>query len=115
VTVECRLLGCGTKGKPFHATESILRAGNGAAGQEIACLYGTLQYMKVKTILFLINYHNKHGSRGSSVSIEMDWTIGVEFLAEARDFSVLPCIQTDSRANPAFDQTGAGASFPGVQ
>jgi hypothetical protein len=47
---------------------SISKAGNGADGQEIARLYGILHYMKTKDIL--INYHDKHWSRDSSVGVE---------------------------------------------
>lgn len=85
-----------------------MRVGNGAAAQEIACLYGILHYMKVKK-----NYHNKHGSRGSSVSTETSWTTGVEFMTEERNSSVLHCVHTESRANPASDPTGTWTSFPG--
>jgi hypothetical protein len=60
------------------------------------------------------------GSRGSSVSIVSDYglddrAIGVRFLAEAKDFSSMLCVQTGPGAHPASCTMGTGGPFPGAK
>jgi hypothetical protein len=42
----------------------------------------------------------------------MGWTAKVQFLARARDFSLLHSVQTSSGAHPASYPVGVGGSFP---
>jgi hypothetical protein len=53
------------------------------------------------------------GSRGSSVSIVSDWTIGVRSSSEAEDFSSSLCVQTGCEVHPATCTMGSGGPFPG--
>jgi hypothetical protein len=40
-----------------------------------------------------------------------DWTTGVRFLTEAKDFSSSLCVQTSSEAHPACCTMGTGGPF----
>jgi hypothetical protein len=42
-----------------------------------------------------------------------NWATGVRFLAEAKDFSSILCVQTSSEAHPASYAMGTGCPFPG--
>jgi hypothetical protein len=43
----------------------------------------------------------------------MVWTANIQFLAEARDFSLLYRVETISWAHPASSPMGTACSFPG--
>jgi hypothetical protein len=70
-------------------------------------------------IIMTKNYHSKlNSSRVSSGSIVSDyglddWAIGVRSPAGVKDFSSILCVQTGSRAHPAFCTMGTGGPFPG--
>jgi hypothetical protein len=56
----------------------------------------------------------------NSVNIVSDYrlddrAIGVQSLAEAKDFSSSLCFQTSSEAHPASYPMGTGGSFPGAK
>jgi hypothetical protein len=63
-------------------------------------------------------YRPNTGGPGSSGSTVSDYglddrAIGVQFPAEAKDFSSSLCVQTGSGANPDSCTMGTGGAFPG--
>jgi hypothetical protein len=54
------------------------------------------------------------GSIVSDYRLE-NWTTGVRYPAEAKDFSSSLCVQTSSETHPASYPVGTGGPFPGVK
>jgi hypothetical protein len=54
-------------------------------------------------------------SRDSSVGIATGWTVGAQFPARERDYSLLHSVQTGSGVHPASYPMDTGALYPGVK